>query len=218
VYFTADATGKLYVDGAQIAENTAALGGSGDPNTMSDVYVDVTPGDRLFGVSMTNDVDPEGDMVQNPGGFLVAIFEADQQGNNGALLDHSDGSWKIVEYPDHAPGMTPGQVLRVTLEEVQARGGMVGWTLAFDDFFDAAGVAWPEVTDIATKVGTSYLTFLKELTVTYVDVWAQPGTLVLYAWVKGGHGSDTSVVLHAPTDPDDPLSGNIYELTHTVLA
>lgn len=217
VYLCADADSDLYFDGGLFLSNQASQGGSGDPTNISTAILDVTPGTHLIAAQCTNDIDPEGDMVQNPGGILIAVYSANQSGGIVSLLAHSDASWLIVEYPAVAPGMTPGEVWRIVIEEAQARGCIPEVTLMFSDSADAEGVPWPEVTDIATKVGTDYLTFLREVTATYVDCWMAPTSFELWLWVKDGRGVATPVDFHTPTSPDDPNSGNLLSLDHKML-
>lgn len=157
--------------------------------------------------------------VYNPGGFIASIFEYTAAGP-GDLIVHTDSAWKLVAYPAEPPGMTVGNVLRLARKEAFNRGNtwINDWQLMFTDSVDSAGKAWPVVSDIATKVGTNYLTFLQELSVTYIDFWAAPGTKKLYAWNKGTRGKTRAVDLHGPTDPDNPLSGNLFNLSHTVIS
>ncbi len=153
----------------------------------------------------------------NPGGVLVAIYVQDEVPSD--LIVHTNHAWRVVAYPDEPPGMSVGEVIRHVKREASRRGNDLvdNLTLKFTDKVDSAGRPWPIVADIASKVGTDYLTFLLELTAKYADIWMAPGTLDLYAWIKGERAKVRAVTLHAPTDPDDPLSGNLYELSHTVL-
>jgi LysM repeat protein len=135
--------------------------------------------------------------VYNPAGLIASIYTYTADGPS-TLLAHTDRTWKVVGYPAHPPGMTPGQVIRLVHRKALDRGSPIGqWSLKFTDSVDSAGKPWPVVADIASKVGTNYLTFLQELCVTYIDVWAAPGTKDLYA--------------------ENPLSGNMYSLTNTII-
>jgi hypothetical protein len=117
--------------------------------------------------------------------------------------------------------MLVGSSLYLIFDEAQARGvsfAVGDIELMFTETMDSGGQPWPETVDIATKVGTSYLTFLMELCVTYIDVWMEPGSWRLYAWNKGGQGVLSSLSLDYPWDPTDPTTGNLYELAHTILS
>lgn len=153
----------------------------------------------------------------NPGGLIMAVYESDDEPTN--LLLHTNHTWRIVAYPEEPPGMSVGEVIRRVKTEASRRGNDLAddLTLKFTDKVDSAGKPWPVVADIASKVGTDYLTFLLELTAKYVDIWMAPGTLNLYAWNKGTRSKVRNVTLHPPTDTSDPNTGNMFELTHTVL-
>lgn len=212
IYMTVDAQGDLYLDGQKLMSTRYTVV---DPTEMVTEIVEVTPGTHLLAVAAQNDPDPEGDMIHNPAGVLVAVYASDPYDGNGALLVHTDGTWKIVEYAD-PPGMTPGAAIRILVEEAQARGALTGVTLAFSDSSDSDGQPWFVYPDIATKVGTDLLTFLRELAATYVDVWMAPASLTLYAWNRATQGSDrTATVALTPGGGGDLVpTGNLLALGH----
>lgn len=219
IYFTCDDTGQLYLDGQKLLD-TDNHGGTPNDIDGADQVIDITPGTHLIAVHGYNVVDPEGDETHNPAGVLVAVFPADASGviADSDPLVTTDSSWKIVEYPPYPPGMTLGEILRVAIEEAQDRGALEGVTLAFDDDVDSEGTPWPETPDIATKVGASYLAFIKELVGSYCDVWMAPAALELHAWVQDGRGQDRDVSFHRPADTSDPTSGNLQQLRHHTVA
>lgn len=183
---------------------------------------DVSPGWHVIAVAVENSsAGPMwSDMFNrwiNPWMLMCAVYRFDEMNGTpyGDPIMTSDGSWKIVDYPPHPPGWTPGEVIHRAFGEAQGRGSLVGITLGFSQEVDSDGNPWPEVGDIATMVGTDYFTFIvKELTETYIDVWMSPATLTLHAWVKGLRGEHKAdVALHRPTDPDDPWSGNLAALS-----
>lgn len=73
-------------------------------------------------------------------------FHVDEwvRGSYAEAIVHTDTSWKMLAYPATAPGMTPGHILRVLIEEARARGVGVldNFTLDFSDALDSAGTAW----------------------------------------------------------------------------
>jgi hypothetical protein len=209
VYVTCDWQGEIYLDGQHLGSNAWEVA---DTKFFRE-EIDISPGPHTIAISCANDVDPEGDEDHNPGGILCAIFAMGNAGL-GDLIVHSDASWKILEYPATPPGMTPGEAMLHTLNEAKARGTVNDVTPSFTEQVDSAGQPWPVVGDIATKVGTDLLTFYRELTQTYTDLAMSPAGSVLYAWRSGTRGRDTGVSLHPPTDPTDPYSGNLVNLTH----
>lgn len=148
----------------------------------------------------------------NPGGFICCVYGLDGQDVNlpATPLFASDLNWKQVGYLPYPPGMTVGEVIILCIREWFDRGQDFVPVIEcqFDKFVDSNGVPWPLVSDIATKTGTDILTFLKELSATYIDFYLSPGTLDLYCYAKGTRGQASGVVLQAATGTD-PNSGNL---------
>jgi hypothetical protein len=148
-------------------------------------------------------------------GVLLAVYKADSAGVVSDLLWTTDGSWQTVAYPSSGPpGMRPGKVLRVAMAEAITGRNAGPWGIATDalDDTDSAGRPWPYAADIATKTGTDLLTFLRELSATYLDWRQYPATPGLSAFVKGTMGRRHAVQLEPPTDPEDPTTGNLLRL------
>ncbi len=207
-----DNEGELYLDGQKVID----LGGFKSTFSYS---VFITSGAHTVAVHGKNYTESDGG-GNGPAGLVVALYALGSDGEPTSMIFHTDNTWKIVAYPEAPPGMFVGKVWHVVWNEALARDvqDFDKVDLMFTTTLDSAGRPWPETLDIASKVGTNYLTFLIELTSTYIDWWMKPGTLELYAWNKGTRNQISGVTFHAPTDGDDPTSGNIYEQTHTVLA
>lgn len=96
---------------------------------------------------------------------------------------HPQG-WRSLAYPERAPGMSPGSILRILIIEAQARGELPGWTVTFTDLLDSAGNAWPEyVSEFAVRVGTTYTEVLKQLVDQGYIHWAvSADNLTLHVW------------------------------------
>jgi hypothetical protein len=218
VYAVADDTGIVYIDGQKVVDLSQWGNLPSDVKTGNST---VTPGTHVCAVQVYNS--EAGTMLWeggpfNPTGLLLDVRLMNPDGTAGnSLLQSGVGTWKLAQYPPEPPGMTPGEVLRHLVDEAQARGALGGLTLAFTDDTDSDGRAWPIVGDIGTKVGTDYLTFLRELTGTYVDVWMEPAGWRLWAWLLDGRGADVPVTLERPTDPTDPTTGNLRQLTHKAV-
>lgn len=195
-----DDFGEVYFDGQLLTTTEGRSFFQHQKWTMN-----VTAGEHLIAMMVVNGPNLE---AWNPGGAAWTLYHALDDNNLGAFVAHSTGAGKIFEYAD-PPGMTPGQVILLMLGEAQARGAIPYITCSFDAVNDTNGDPWPDVTDIATKVGTTLLTFLRELSATYIDWSMTPGTTELNAWVKGGRDTAPAISYHAVTDPTDPLSGNL---------
>lgn len=220
-YFACDDGSMWWFDGQQQYVTTEWSNSNADLNYF---IVDVTPGWHVIAVAVENS--SAGPMWSdqfnrwiNPWHIMCSVYRYDEDNGvpYGDPIVRSDASWRIVDYPPHPPGWTPGEVIHRAFYEAQnQRGGLVGIGLNFTQETDSDGNPWPEVGDIGTKVGTDYFTFIvKELTETYIDVWMSPATLTLYAWVKGKRGEHkTDVALHPPTNADNPWSGNLAALSY----
>lgn len=211
-----DNEGELYLDGQKVID----LGGFTGTFSYS---VFITQGQHTIAVVGQNyhsgPPRVQGGPGQGPAGLIMALYSTDSNGEPVSVIFHTDSTWKIVAYPETPPGMYVGEVLHYVYNEAIARGvkDFNNIELKFGKRLDSAGEYWPETLDIASKVGTHYLTFLVELASTYIDWWMKPGTLEFYAWNKGTRNRISGVSLHAPTDEDDPTTGNLFEQTHTVF-
>ena len=218
---------RVFVDGVFLmsSENNG-LEGEPSPYRAPRQSIHLDAGDHVIAVELVNywitagfplEWGPfDGASVTYPPNLATLILTGMEQlgnGTFGSVILHTDNTWKMVEYPSAPPGMTPGQVLRILLSEAQARGALLEVSLGFGDVYDSNGNPWGFI-DFSTKVGTDYLTVLKEMAESYIDVWMDPSSLVLHATTKGTRAGASGVTLHTPTNPDDPTSGNLTELAY----
>lgn len=210
LYAACDNRGELWLDGQQVLNL-----GTFTQSFSYEVYM--TAGDHTVAIRGLNYTGSDGVSGQGPAAVVFALYTQDENGEPDTRILESGSDWKIVAYPPSPPGMYVGEVLHTVFDEAWARSELEAVELMFSETTDSAGQPWPETVNIATKVGTSYLTFLLELTATYIDVWMKPASFELYAWNKDTRPAPSGLVLYAPTDPDDPSSGNILEQAHTRL-
>lgn len=125
----------------------------------------------------------------NIAAVMYAVVEMTDGGASiGTVRAVSDESTKCLAYPSPFPGMTPGKILRLAIEEAQDRGALVGVTWDFTDTLDSDGNAWSEV-DISTPVPqTNVLALARMLP---LDLDMGPDDLTLHAWVAP-RGADLS--------------------------
>lgn len=115
--------------------------------------------------------------------------------------------WLCLPYTEYTPGFTVGKVMRLLVEAEKARGaevgnalsgGLSGWTLGFNDWYDSAGTTWPVIPEIIAKVGDDYLSVFTQFSDQgLMDFAARPTTRVIDAWLIGEQGN-----YH--TDPASP--------------
>lgn len=141
--------------------------------------------------------------VVGPTAFIGAAWESDGTTSGDPVwLTNSDPGdpfsldWKCLAFPSSAPGFTAGAIIRILLEEAQARGELTGWTLDFDDDVDSDGNTWPVIPEFSCRVGDSLYQVLDKLAGTWIDMAAADAGLVLRAWDKSvGQGATTAVTL-----------------------
>lgn len=133
-----------------------------------------------------------GNLAGNSAWIIASLISIDEEGNLGSVILRTGADWKGVAYPPKPPGMTIGRVIRILLEEAQARGGMVGWTLGFSDTADSHGQAWAGDPEMAFQVGLDGFSVLRQIAETYCEIDVAPAAKILYAYA-GGYGETTSI-------------------------
>lgn len=136
----------------------------------------------------------------NLGGLRILMVDADNWKN---VIFETDNTWVALEsITESNPGYNPGMAVGEALGEAHDRGALTFINKSFTNSVDTDGTAWPKVGEIGTKTGNDYLTFLEELTTTYVDWRVNPATLELDMWVKDQQGSTPGVTLSTNADPE----------------
>lgn len=133
-----------------------------------------------------------GNLAGNSAWIIASLVSIDEDGNLGTVILRTGADWKGVAYPPKPPGMTVGRVIRILLEEAQARGGMVGWTLSFDDLSDSNGQGWNGDPELAFQCGLDGFSVLRQIAETYCEIDVAPAQKVLHAYIDG-YGEETGV-------------------------
>lgn len=117
--------------------------------------------------------------------FMSGLPEGDE-------YDDLYGDWLAFPNPT-GEWFTPGEIMRILLEECQARDELLDVTLDFDDTLDSAGDAWPKIEFECDATGT-YADAVNALEASWIDVaMSNTGGLVLSAWNKDGRGTATAI-------------------------
>jgi len=202
LFLSADDGAEVIIDGVQIhAEARLWL-------HLETVVVDVylTAGQHQLAVRGENLDNENPDPLTNSAWVLLSIMKVNENGTLGASICRTDNiGWKGVGYPPKPPGMNVGRVMMTLLAEAQARGSLLGWTLAFDDVADSAGKPWTDEPELAFQCGMDCYNALLQIAESYVELDTAPAQLVLYAYADG-YGETKSV---SYTEGDSILS-----LTH----
>lgn len=207
VYFAADNSGELYLDGTRVLEVQPSW------LSVAETKVALSAGLHMAAWHVNN---ADGNPGTNPTKGTFAVWTMTDLGEPGTSVASAAPFTKVSAYPTGGPpGITVGKAMRLCVEEAQARGYLTDLVLGFSDDYDTDGVPWPVSADIATKTGTDVLTFFRELAATYCDLWMDPAGVRLCAWNIDGRGQTLPVTLLSPTDVDDPGSGNLISYVRT---
>lgn len=181
--------GRIYFDGALIADV------QNNPPTAGRVRLDVSAGDHVIAAAVTNFI--------RDTWFVGSIYTVDDEGLlEPAVVWSSDSdNMRALPYPSAIPGFTPGEAIRLLVEEIQADGELTDLELDFSDTVDSDGAVWSTVLEITTDVGRSLLDFLTSLTDWMADVQMAPGANLLRAWNWGTRGHVSGATIVATTNP-----------------
>jgi hypothetical protein len=195
----------LYDDLGWLAINGVIIEGLSDPSARAastQMYRTVTLPAGTHTVRAR--VENVGSGAVNPGLFALAVtrdISATVWGIGGiATIEYIEGTapgtfpgWVTLPYPATPPGLTPGRILRILLEEAQARGELSGWTLAFTDVNDSSGTPWAPIPEFSVDLGTSFLDVLRQMaSLGYID-FAAPIGLGLSCWAARGTIASTPI-------------------------
>ncbi len=187
LFITADDGFEVYIDAALVASETKAF--MWGETRVSELHLDA--GTHTIAIAGIN-IDRPNTAASNIAGVLCSLIESTEGGAKlGNWIVHTDNSWVCRGY-GHVPTMTPREILRVCLTEVQALGAdyMPGLTLGATDAADSNSVAWATPVDIGFPVGTSLLSVIRTLCEHAIDVWMDPTNLQLEVYNLGTLGTD----------------------------
>jgi hypothetical protein len=216
-YTAADNWAVFYVDGQKqlVIGGPASTGQLGTYRRTFTFEIQLSAGPHRIAVRLYNKGSALPGPLGNHGGFrLLGLAMAADGTVTDDVIFESNEDFVFLEYPPEPPGMTPGEVGRISLTEPQERTGaaLAGIGKSFTDSTATDGEPWAIRGDIATKVGTGVQTFWREMAGTYIDFRLQPGAPIVDFWRHGARGDPVDVELVRRTDPDDPRTGNLIKL------
>lgn len=188
VFVTADDGYELYLDATLVAQETRAFmwAETRTVNLLLDAGVHTI---AIAGINIFRD-----SQSTNVAGVICTVVERTEGGQSfGDVIVHTDETWSALAYPPEAPGMNPGQVMRVLLAEAQARGTLTGVTPLFGDRYDSLGNPWAITTNLELQVGTSLLQVARMLAELGVEV-EMLSAEYLSMWPRGA--MDLSATVH----------------------
>lgn len=186
VQFAADDQGELWIDNVPVCRSEGVyLGGC------IQAEIPLAAGEHLVGVKVDN-------LNELRTGFVAAIWSLSDGMPDELLWRADDNTMRTLGWPDDPPGFTPGEVVRLVVDEVQnlSPARLEDVTFSFISASDSGSVEWDEVVDITCSApGDSILTFLEMLGETYLDWWVSPTSLQMNARIRGTRGQDRTATV-----------------------
>ena len=222
LYATANNAFELFVDGQLVL--------SGDDQQLGKTFqraeIVLGPGWHQLAIRGRNDA------VQ-PAGVLMAMIRKDAAGNPENVLSAATGThWSASAYPaSGAPGMTPGNIMGLLIDEAVARGtlkvagpsgspnlGLDTVAMDFTIAADSNGAAWTTSVPVTINVGTDLMAVLQQLSEVAVD-WRftrnAAGEPLLRMFNALGADRAARLVAGSTRDGQAP-GGNLTALDHEV--
>lgn len=186
LFVAVDDAGEIYVDGELLF--TTAEHAWQETNRID---FELAPGDHVIGIKAYNY------RSDAPGALLAAFFKFGDPlvPTSAQLLSYTgQSSWKVYGYPSEEPGWSIGDVLLTLINEAKARGVRFAqnWKPTFSVDLDSAGISWGAPVPWSFTVGATYEEVIEAVEEMGCDIWVNPDTMEVNAWVK--RGSDKSVV------------------------
>lgn len=134
------------------------------------------------------------------GGFNANIAETTRGRSAGSVLQTNTVDWVVKDFTSGVPGLTPGKMLRLVLEEWQARGVSVGdhFTLGCTDTHDSAGQPWAVELNIPVPLEADVHRLVVLLEEHGIGVDVAPD-LTINAWNTRGADLSATVTIAAHT-------------------
>lgn len=143
-------------------------------------------GTHLIAVKATNFDRPVAST--NVFGFIMSVIQLLDGGQDyGLVVSRSSSGTKMLDRPSSPPGMTPGKILYVLLQEMHDRATLPDFGWDFTATEDSDGTPWPNEIDVSFPVNSSYLEVIRHLVDEHAcDVAMDPSGLILHAYVSKG--------------------------------
>lgn len=219
LFATADDEIQAFIDGTPIIA-------ANDPRGWTNLYrgdIDLPAGDHVVAIRATNH--------QSQGAMVAALYsyKDPKLALPAELITVTgDAGWLCNGYPETAPGMSPGEVLRILMEEAKARGvsSFQNIDLSFTDIADSHGDPWDTTLDWAFDVGMEYIEVIQRMEELAVEVYIHPETFDLRAYNRRGFdrseqvGEDQPVTFRrghnviSATEDTEAVLKNVYLLNY----
>lgn len=203
IYATADDGFRLYLDGVDIMHSLSPEKVFNSAGFTFAIRLRLSAGTYTLAAEVENYTSSH---VPNIELFICDVYKLVTFGSY-QVEQHifgTDATWKMLAHPADRPGMNPGQVMEILVDEAQARSAkeLESWSYTMSNTADSAGVAWAYNSEWEFQVGQSYLEVLKQLSKGYCDFEASPSDLELRMYNPEGGGADLSATVKLQSQRD----------------
>lgn len=122
-----------------------------------------------------------------PAYFMASALTVVNGVLDSPVFSTGDGDWVWFDPGSGAkPGFTAPEIVDMLLDEAQARGELLGWTIT-------AHGTHASIEEFSVRVGSTYRDVLDQIATAHCDIAADPEGLELHLWPKGDKGTTTAV-------------------------
>jgi hypothetical protein len=180
---TADDGFKLYRDSeAVLARQQAGMWAErqSTPATMLDAVI------HQYAVELINFDRPVPET--NVTALMYSVIKIEAGGAYGRVVGGGSAGTKMLAFPVTEPGLTPGHIMKILIDEAHTRGAILPLHYDFDATVDSDGTPWPKEINLAVQIGGRLLEVAQKLMAMRVAIFRiKPNstTLTLQAFVTG---------------------------------
>lgn len=192
-FFSSDENGKVYLNGDEIiSTDTVEIG-----YTEMSKYTCVMLGDIEHTIAVRSHGVPQ-PLADGSDEFIFTMGSLNAKGELDRVYRRSDDTNWVLHENLPPPGWTKAQILKLCIEEAQTRSNDFadGLTLGFTGLLDSDANAWTDEISRTVQVGTTVLDLQSQLSEHgSFDVWVDPDTMTVEAWIRRGSDKTSSITL-----------------------
>lgn len=216
IHFIADDEGEFYVNGQQVGQLSGFnwLGTVSVPVTLSAGECRIAARVRNLDWTAGTNTGKYSWVISKESPLTTALGSKEW----AEVIATASANGVCLPYPENGtPGQAIIKTIHIALDECQFRGFLQDVSDGFSITTYSDGRPSPEIPDWSTKIGTTLLAFLNEMSAAgYIDWNLDPATLVLEVWEQGTQGLVTDATWDVA--PDLGLATDATATTGNILS
>jgi hypothetical protein len=124
----------------------------------------------------------------NVTGLIYSVIKPEGGGAYGRVVGGGSAGTKMLAFPATEPGLTPGHIMKILIDEAQTRGAILPLHYDFTATLDSNGTAWPKEYNLPVQIGSRVLEVAQKLMAMRAAIFRikpDSTTLTLQAFVDG---------------------------------